>query len=149
MDGKVRPLIRWLVLATMGVVAGFISWQSYRDNQTYTMTPKKVLADELTTLPVPTGVQSLGDLKLTDRQTFYYAEQRFSSSVSRDAVTRSYKDSFRADGWRLAQESGDEFHSLWFCKNGVLASIDFFGGADTPRYKLSLTTGGWVIRVCG
>lgn len=149
MEGEVSRPIRWLILVTMGIVVGYISWQSYRDSRTYTLTPRQALADELTSLPVPSGVKSLGDLKLTDRLTFYYVDQHYSSSVRRDAVAKGYKDSLLADGWRLTKEGDDEYHSLWFCKNGVLASIDFFGDMDSLTYKLSLTTGGWVIRVCG
>lgn len=149
MDEKVSRPIMWLTSFTMVVVVLFISWQSYQDSQTYTLTPKKVLIDELRALPVPSGAQSLGDLKLTDRLTFYYADQRYSSSVNRETVAKSYTAVLLAEGWRTAWKSNDEYHSLWFCKNGVLASIDFFGDPNSPTYKLSLTTGGWVIRTCG
>ncbi len=149
MDGKVGRPIRWLTVFTMVVVFLFISWQSYRDGQSYTLTPKQVLIDELKALPVPSGAQSLGDLKLTDRLTFYYVDQRYASSVSRDIVAKSYTDVLLAEGWRPVWKSSDEYHSLWFCKGGVHASIDFFGDPNSPTYKLSLTTGGWVIRTCG
>ncbi|WP_237717936.1 hypothetical protein, partial [Dyella japonica] len=149
MDSKMSRPISWLALFTMVVVVLFISWQSYQDSQSYTLTPKQVLIDELRALPVPSGAQSLGDLKLTDRSTFYFVDQRYSSSVSRDTVAKSYTDALLAEGWRPVLASSNEYHSLWFCKSGVHASIDFFGDPNSPTYKLSLTTGGWVIQTCG
>lgn len=143
-----RP-IRLLILFTMVVVALSIGWQTYRDSQTYTLTPKQVLINELKALPAPSGAQSLGDAKLIDRMSFYTVEQRYTSSISRDTVARGYTEILLADGWRPAWESHDEHHSLWFCKNGVLASIDFAGATNSPTYKVTLITGGWVIRVCG
>lgn len=100
-------------------------------------------------MPVPPESGAVGELKLVDRQTFYSADQLYYSRITREIVAQSYKEALRASGWRLEQERIDDYHELWFCKDGVLASIAFFEGGDTLHYKLGLTTGGWAIKVCG
>ncbi len=146
---KINPVLERLVAIVVAACFVYLVTRSVFDGQTYSITPKATLISELTSLqPLPES-ERIGEVKFTDRQTFYYVTQEYSSASSASDVARYYREAFEKGGWRFRSGNVGGSDELEFCKKGIQGSISFLGGSDPVLYTIQLTTGGTAIRTRG
>jgi len=149
-ETSVSKPLKFIVQFVVAIVIIYVIGTSIYNARVYPLPPKSDVINDLKALSSSsTNGERDGDINFVDRQSFYYATQRFTTTASQPETRSAYAAMFKAQGWRYVASSAVGDDSSEYCKNGILGTLAF--GSSTDRfynYEITLTAGGTAVTTC-
>lgn len=128
-EGVGLPVLRFAI-ATMLFVGGYMFWLSL-GSKTYGVAGLPKLEQAFASVPVPAGVQRVGEIASVSRYVALHVSAKYTTSQSAESIRAHYGFWLEKNGWTLRSASSD---SRTYCKGTLDAYVGSQTIAGSPGY---------------